>query len=115
MNEHVHGVVLIALKSLVQKSQFVSISADEVMAVDNTSWIAVHVYVVEGWERIPHLLHFSCELDSSTADHLTSMIMHALMAEGGLTEFEIASKVVCFGTDGVSTFQRAKNGVTAQI
>jgi len=38
------------------------------------------------------------------ADHLTNVIMHALIDEGGLTHDEIASKLICFDADGVSTF-----------
>jgi hypothetical protein len=52
---------------------------------------------------------------SGTSDHLTSVIMRALLGEGGLSYEEIASKLVCFGVDGVSTFQGSKMGVTTQI
>lgn len=115
MSEHFHNVVLTALKAAVQSARFISISSDEVTAVDSTSWIGVYVYVVSGWERVLHLLHLSCVSEDGTADHSTDVIMHALMCEGGLTKSEIASKLVCFGSDGVSTFQGARNGVTAQI
>jgi hypothetical protein len=37
------------------------------------------------------------------------------LCEGGLSHEQIASKLVCFGADGVSTFQGAKTGVTTQI
>ncbi len=115
MSEHMHGCVLSALKSAVQSAFYIAISADEVTAVDNTGWIGVHVYTVERWEMIPHLLHLSLLGEDGGTDHLTNVIMDALVDEGGLTREEIASKVVCFGADGVSTFQGAKNGVTTQI
>jgi hypothetical protein len=50
-----------------------------------------------------------------TVDHLTERIILALISEGGLIREEIASKLVCFGVDGVSTFQGHKSGVTTQI
>lgn len=75
MAEHLHSCVLTALKLVVQNAKFVSISADEVTAVDNTSWIGVHVYAVQSWERIPYLLHLSCVSDCGTADHLINVIM----------------------------------------
>jgi len=112
MAEHLYGFFIVALKAVVQFASVISISADEVTVVDNTSWIGVHVYVMNGWEREPHLLHLSCVFDAGTADHLTEVIMHALMAEGGLTREQIARKLVCFGTDGVSKFQGSRSGVT---
>jgi hypothetical protein len=39
-------------------------------------------------------------------------LMHDL---GNLTQEEIASKLICFGTNGMSTFQGHKTGVTTQI
>jgi hypothetical protein len=41
--------------------------------------------------------------------------MLALIHEGNLTREEIACKLICFGADGVSTFQGYKTGVTTQI
>jgi len=76
--------VLSALKAVVQSANFVSISANEVTTVDHTSWIRVHVYIVNLWKRVPHLLHLSCVFDCRIADHLTDVIMHALLGEGGL-------------------------------
>jgi hypothetical protein len=64
---------------------------------------------------MPHLLHLSCVSESGTSDHLTNVIMHVLLCEGGLSREQIASKLVCFGADGISTFQGAKTGVTIQI
>jgi hypothetical protein len=115
MAEHLHACVLVALKVVIQSARIISISADEVTAVDNTSWVGVHVYAMRSWERMPYLLHLSSGSESSTSDHLTNVIMHALLDEGGLSCEEIASKLVCFGGDGVSTFQGTKTGVTTQI
>jgi hypothetical protein len=115
MGEHLHGCVLAALKAVVQSARIISISADEVTAIDNTSWVGVHVYAMQSWERVPYLLHLSCVSESGTSDHLTNVIMHALLSKGGLAREEIASKLVCFGADGVSTFQGPKTGVTTQI
>jgi hypothetical protein len=115
MGEHVHGYVLAALKVVVQSARIISISVDEVTTVDNTCWVEVHVYAVQSWERMPHLFHLSCVYESGTFDYLTNVIMHVLLSEGGLSREQIASKLVCFRTDGVSTFQGTKTGVTTQI
>jgi hypothetical protein len=37
------------------------------------------------------------------------------MHEDNMNGEEIASKLICFGADGVSTFQRHKTSVTTQI
>jgi len=42
--------------------------------------------------------------DCGTANHLIEVIMHALLGGGGLTYSEIASKLVSFWANGVSTF-----------
>jgi len=107
-----HASVLAALKFIVQSASILSISADEVTAVDNTSWVGVHVYAMDSWERKPHLLHLSCISESGTTDQLSEIIMHALIEEGGLTREDIARKLVCFGADGVNTFQGSRTCVT---
>ena len=71
MSEHIHATVLSALKAIVQFARIVSISADEVTTVDNMSWLGVHVYVMDDWERVPHLLHLLSVFDGN-ANHLTS-------------------------------------------
>ena len=97
-----------------QSARSISITYDEVTVVDNTSWIEI-IYAMEGWERVPHLLHLSHVSNIGTASHLTTIIMHALTNEGDLVANGIASKVVCFEADGVSTSQGHKTGVTTQI
>jgi hypothetical protein len=69
MSEHIEGVVLHALKKLLKGSTILSLSADKVTAIDMT-WISVHVHIMEGWERVPHLLHISYVSEPDTADHL---------------------------------------------
>jgi hypothetical protein len=41
--------------------------------------------------------------------------MNSLMTQGGLKEKELVTKLICFGVDGVSTFQGLKFGVIVQI
>ena len=61
------------------------------------------------------MLHLSCDSKDGLSDHLTHVIMNSLVVEGGLTHEEIACKLVCFGSDGVATFQSVHNGVATQI
>jgi len=115
MSEHLHAIVLLALKAVVQLARIISISVDKVTTIDNTLWLGVHVYAMDSWEKVPHLLHLSCVSSGGIAYHLTNMIIFSLMGEGGLSREDIASKLVCFGADGVSMFQGTKKGVTTQI
>ena len=55
------------------------------------------------------------ESNSATADSLMRVIMSALLVNSGLDPMAIASKLLCFGTDGVIAFQGHKNGITKQI
>jgi hypothetical protein len=48
MSEYIEGVVLHALKTLLKGSRILSLSADEVIAIDMTCWISVHVHIMEG-------------------------------------------------------------------
>lgn len=66
-------------------------------------------------KRVQHLLHLSCVSESGIADHFIDVIMDALIGGGGLSHEEIACKLVCFGVDGVTTFQGQRTGVTTQI
>jgi hypothetical protein len=85
MSEHIEVVVLDALRKLIRGCTIFSLSADEVTAIDMTYWVSVHVHVMEGWERVPRLLHISYVSEPYTANHLTKRIMLALINEGGLT------------------------------
>ncbi len=48
--ESLHHVVLIAIKEAIITLNFLSIFEDEMITIDNQSWIFVHCYVVVGWK-----------------------------------------------------------------
>jgi hypothetical protein len=56
-----------------------------------------------------------CLTDGSTSNGLTELLMGSLDSKGGLNDNAIASKLVCFGVDGVLAFQGKRTGVTVQI
>jgi hypothetical protein len=43
-------VVLIVIEKAIIASSFLSIFEDEMITIDNQSWIFVHCYVVIGWK-----------------------------------------------------------------
>jgi len=103
------------IKQKVSAAHFLTITCDEVITVDNGSWICIHAYTVENFVRILHLISIQRLVDGSGADALTLVIMTALQCGGDLNSDQISRKLVCFGADGVSTFQGAKSGVTLQL
>ncbi len=48
-------------------------------------------------------------------DSLTLLIMNSLMTLGDLKEENIASRLVCFGANGVNTLQGFKFGIKVQV
>jgi hypothetical protein len=104
------------IADLVKAARFIAVTADETNTVDNTSWIVIHVYVMEHWGRVSHLCSLQkIESDGATANNLTQTLMGALSKNCGLEAADIASKLVCFGVDGALAFQGSKNGVLKQI
>jgi len=61
------------------------------------------------------LLNLQRVVDGATFDNLTSFIMKSLMEFGGLSETNLANKLVSFGVDKIVIFQDVKNGFIAQI
>jgi hypothetical protein len=47
-----HRAMLIA-------AQYIALTADETSAVDNLSYIVIHVYILQDWTRVPLLLHIN--------------------------------------------------------
>ncbi len=96
-----------------QKSHFISMSCDEFTTIDNQSWLSIHVYVVKEWKKVSIMLNLQRVVDGATFDNLTSLIVKSLMEFGGLSETNLANKLVCFGVDGIIIFQGVKNGLIA--
>ena len=91
-------------------------TCDESTAVDNTSWLCLHVYVMQNWNRKLLLLTLQ-KLDSNgyIADLLLAVITCILAHHGKTEPHEIAAKLICFGADGISSFQGCRNGVSKQL
>jgi hypothetical protein len=79
--------------------------------IDNWSWISVHAYVVEDFKRTPILVNLEHVIEGCTINNLTNMIRNLMKGFGGLSNHDLATKVVCFGVDGATTFQGIKIGV----
>ncbi len=94
-------------------------NCDELMTIDNQSWSIVHAYVTDDWKQLPLLLNMYKVVDETIVDNMTSLIVKSLdqhgVNMGGLSETNIASKLVCFGANGVAIFHGVKSGVIIQL
>jgi len=54
-------------------------------------------------------------IDGSIANNFTFLIIQSFVEYGGLSEVNIARKLICFGVDEVMNFHGVKSGVTIQL
>jgi hypothetical protein len=100
MAESLYSVVQNRTKVVVSGTKYLSLSCDEVITVDNQSWISIHAYVLVDWERVPLLLSLERLTEASNVVHITKVIVNAVVRDGGCTVQEIRERLVCFGSDG---------------
>ena len=66
------------LKANIAKATFILVITNEVIAVDNSQWLSIHVYYNMNFSRESHILcvhHVDCEANLS---NLTNMIVEQL-------------------------------------
>jgi hypothetical protein len=103
------------LKRDMQNATFISASADEVTTIDNQQWFSVHVYFAVNFSRENHLLCIKRVDDDAIAQNLTEMITEQLFMHGGVSEKQLAEKLIFFGADGAAVFQGARIGVIQRL
>lgn len=57
------------------KANYVAFICDEVISIDNKSWIFIHTYVVQSWARIPLLISIKMVVNIVYVDNLTIVLM----------------------------------------
>ncbi len=50
MIESMSELLLKSTQNVVVAVNFIFVNANEIIAIDNTSWISLHLYVVQGWK-----------------------------------------------------------------
>ena len=71
MSEYIELVVLATLKEVVESYKIFSLFVIEVIAVDISYRVDIHVCVMEGSKRLLHLLHILYVSEPNMANHLT--------------------------------------------
>ena len=100
---------------VVNGTNYMLLSCNEVTIVDNQSWISIHAYVLVDWERVLLLLSLERLTKGSTAAYIAKVIVNVVVRDGGMSAKEMHDKFVCFGSDGTSMLQGKKNGILVQI
>jgi hypothetical protein len=90
-------------------------SCDEETTIDKKWSIFVQMYIMEGWKWFPILSTLQQVVEGSHANNLTKVIILFKNLFNGILEPNLALKLVCFGMDGVTTFQGSKIGVIMQL
>ena len=92
------------IKEVMKSARFFSVTCDEVTTLDTQSWISIHGYVCEGWERKPMLLSLERVLDGGGSNNLTQVIVEAIKNQGGITEADLQTRFASFGAGLFSSF-----------
>ena len=90
------------LKEKIANARFFSLSLDEVTTIDNTSWVCMSIYMVNGHIRNSYLLRIQKMKKSSTAANIYELVIKTLKETGGMDGLMIAKRLVCVGADGAS-------------
>ena len=56
LSEHIYTFVQKRMQELISEASYLAVTCDETIAIDNSSWLCLHVYVMENWSQKPLLL-----------------------------------------------------------
>jgi hypothetical protein len=115
MVEFMYAEVRTTISRVFVGANYVALTCDKVSTIDNGSWISIHAYVVQNWSRIPFLISLERVVEGGGSNNITHVIIDALTGATKMERLALSKTLLCFGADGVSTFQGAKIGVTQQI
>jgi hypothetical protein len=111
MNE----LLLESIQNVVVVANFISVNNNEVIAIDNTFWISLQLYGVQGWKQIPLLACLKKVGVQGTIENIFHLMLTTIVTFGGLNGEELGAKLISMGYDGSSVFQGARVGVSTQM
>ena len=94
---------------------FFSLSLDEVTTIDNTSWVCMSIYMVNGHIRHSYLLGIQKMKKSSTATNIYELVIQTLKEISGMDDLMIEKRLVCVETDGTSIMQGKMNRLCVKL
>jgi hypothetical protein len=84
MVEIMHDILLDSTKTTFVFASFIVVFANEVMTINNTQWLFIHMYVIQQWKRILILLCVQIVGMSATFDNIFFFMLKCLIEYGGL-------------------------------
>ena len=114
--EYMYTFVQKKVQDLIKEASYIVVTCDQSTAIDNSLWLCLHVYVMQYWTRKSLLVTLQ-KLDSQgyTSDVLLAVIIGILSHHGKMEPNHIAEKLICFGANGVSSFQGCRTGMSKQL
>lgn len=80
MGEHIWDFVKKRMSEMIKAASFIALTADETTDIDSTSWIVIHVYIMQHWGVMSLIISLQkLESDRATVDNLTQTLMGALV------------------------------------
>ena len=111
--EHMYSFVLKMMQDLIKEASCIAVTCDEFTTIDNSFWLCLHAYIMQYWTRKLLLLTLQkIDLDGYTCDALLAFIIGILSHHRKMEPSEVAEKLICFGADGISSFQGYRTGVS---
>jgi hypothetical protein len=93
MVEVMHEVLLEATKATFAFAKYIDVNVDEATTTNNTQWLSIHLYVVQGWKRILIFLCVETIGVFATSDNVFGLIVKSLF-KVGKTSGEIGQRGV---------------------
>ncbi len=79
MAKVMHNVLLKATKATFVHANFIVVNVDEITTIDNTQWLSIHLYTVQGWKRIPILLCVESIVVFATSNNIFGLMVKGLL------------------------------------
>jgi hypothetical protein len=115
MTESIAHVICEHTKVVVGEAKVFNLSADEVTSINGQSWLSIHIYISIGFKRVSILLALMRLVDGNSADVVKESIYAMLLWHIGLSQAQVAERLICFVAHGVSMFQGCMNDVIRQL
>jgi hypothetical protein len=107
-----HNMLLEATKVAFVCANFIVVNANEIITIDNTQWLSIHLYMVQTWKRIPIFLCVEFVGVFATSNNIFGLMVKGLLEFGGLRLEELVGKLINMGCNGSYVFQGHQMGVT---
>lgn len=105
MASYMYQQVVEGIRRLIESLRYVVVTVDKVTAMDKSSFLYVHAYIMQDWVRILLLISLHRVECSPNVENLTELVVGVINIGRGLNAQSIAKKVLNFGANGASTLQ----------